>query len=158
MQRFAIASAPLDVAGLVSLVSGHDGRAGGIATFVGIVRGDNLGRKVLRLEYEAYAPLAVKSFERVADEAAAEWPSVVMAIHHRVGSLEIGEASIAIAAASPHRAEAFGACRYAIERVKQISPIWKREHFEGGDVWLEGAVADPEDEDTRAEARRRACV
>lgn len=158
MQRFDILSKPLDVNGLIALVSGNDGRAGGIATFVGVVRGDNLGRAVLRLEYEAYTPLAVSSFQRIADEAAAEWPSVTLAIHHRVGSLEIGEASIVIASASPHRAEAFSACRYAIERVKQISPVWKREFFEGGDVWLEGAAADPEDEHAKADARRRACA
>ena len=158
MQPFAITTDPLDVNAAVALVSGNDGRSGGIAAFVGVVRGDNLGRKVLRLEYEAYAPLAVTSFRRIAEEASAEWPSVAVAIHHRVGTLEIGEASIVIAAASPHRAEAFAACRYAIERVKQISPIWKRECFEGGDVWLEGATADPEDEGARAEARRRACA
>lgn len=158
MNPFAIDSAPLDVTALVALVAAHDGRAGGIATFVGVVRGDNLGRKVLRLEYEAYVPLAVASFRRIADEAALEWPSVTLAVHHRVGTLEIGEASIVIAAASPHRAEAFAVCRYAIERVKQISPIWKREHFEGGEVWLEGATADPDDEHAKAEARRRACA
>ena len=158
MEPFAITTDPLDVNALVSLVAGDDGRAGGIATFVGIVRGDNLGRRVLRLDYEAYAPLAISSFRRIAEEAAVEWPSVRLALHHRVGTLQIGEASIVIAAASPHRAVAFAACRYAIERVKQISPIWKREYFDGGDVWLEGAAADPNDEGARAEARRRACV
>ena len=74
-----------------------------------------------------------------------------VAVHHRTGRLEIGEASIIIAAASPHRADAFAACRYTIERVKQIVPIWKHEHFEGGDVWLEGATADPDDEAARAD-------
>ena len=92
----------------------------------------------MRLEYECYEPLAIKSFERIASEAEAQWPDARLAIVHRVGSLGIGEASVAIAAASPHRAEAFAACRYAIERVKQIAPIWKREHFEGGEVWVEG--------------------
>jgi len=80
------------------------------------------------------------------------------AIAHRVGSLQIGDASVVIAAASPHRADAFAACRYAIERVKQIVPIWKHEHFEGGDVWLEGATADPDDEAARDKARRIACA
>ena len=69
-----------------------------------------------------------------------------LAIHHRIGRVAIGEASVVIAAASPHRADAFAACRYAIERVKQIAPIWKHEHFEGGEVWIEGATADPDDE------------
>ena len=74
-----------------------------------------------------------------------------LALHHRIGRLEIGEASVAIAAASPHRGDAYAACRYAIERVKQIAPIWKREFFDGGDVWIEGATADPDDD---AGARR----
>ena len=85
-------------------------------------------------------------------------PGVRLAIHHRIGRLEIGEASVAIAAASPHRADAFAACRYAIERIKQIVPIWKHEHFEGGDVWLEGATADPEDDAARQAAHRIACA
>jgi len=83
---------------------------------------------------------------------------VRLALHHRIGRIEIGDASVAIAAASAHRANAFSACRYAIERVKQIAPIWKREFFEGGDIWIEGATADPDDEQARAEAERVACV
>jgi molybdopterin synthase catalytic subunit len=79
-------------------------------------------------------------------------------VHHRIGRLEIGEASVAIVAASPHRGDAFSACRYAIERVKQIAPIWKHEHFEGGDVWLEGATADPEDQTAKQNAYRIACA
>jgi molybdopterin synthase catalytic subunit len=82
---------------------------------------------------------------------------VVLAIHHRTGRLEIGEASVMIATASAHRAEAYAASRYAIERVKQIAPIWKREYFEGGDVWIEGAVADADDEAARQIAFERAC-
>ena len=93
---------------------------------------------VLWLDYEAYAPLALKAFEQIAAEAAEQWPGARLAIHHRIGRVAIGEASVVIAAASPHRADAFAACRYAIERVKQIAPIWKHEHFEGGDVWIEG--------------------
>jgi len=86
------------------------------------------------------------------------WPSATLALHHRIGRLEIGEASIAIAAASPHRADAFAACRYAIERVKQIVPIWKHEYFEGGDLWIEGATADPDDIAARENAMRIACA
>ena len=108
--------------------------------------------------YEAYEPLAERSLKRIVDEAREQWPSVALAVHHRIGQLAIGEASVAIAAASPHRADAFAACRYAIERVKQIAPIWKREFFEGGDVWIEGATADPDDDRARAEAERVACV
>ena len=84
--------------------------------------------------------------------------SARVAAHHRIGRLEIGDASVAIAAASAHRADAFAACRYTIERVKQIAPIWKREFFDGGDVWIEGATANPDDERARREAERLACA
>ena len=81
-----------------------------------------------------------------------------MAMHHRTGRLEIGEASVAIVAASAHRADAFAASRYAIERIKQIVPIWKHEYFEGGDAWVEGATADPDNDDARENALRIACA
>ena len=110
------------------------------------------------LDYEAYAPLAVKAFEQIAAEAADRWHGARVAIHHRTGRLEIGEASVVIVAVSAHRSEAFAVCRYAIERVKQIAPIWKHEHFDGGDVWIEGATADPGDETARAVAMERACT
>ena len=152
----AITTAPLDAQQLVSLVAA-DGD-GAVASFAGLVRDHNQGRRVLFLEYEAYEPLAVRALQRIVDEAAAAWPSTRVAVHHRIGRLEIGEASIVIAAASPHRADAFAACRYTIERVKQIVPIWKREHFDGGDVWLEGAVADPDDEAARRKAYEIACA
>ena len=151
-----ITAAPLDAAAVTAAVA-RDGD-GAVATFVGLVRRENAGRHVLWLDYEAYAPLALKAFERIAGEAAAQWPGVRLAIHHRTGRLEIGDASVVIAAASPHRAEAFAACRYAIERVKQIAPIWKHEHFAGGDVWIEGATADAADEEARAAALERACT
>jgi molybdopterin synthase catalytic subunit len=132
--------------------------SGAVATFAGLVRDHNQGRRVLHLVYEAYEPLAERALGRIVDEAREHWPSAVLAIHHRTGRLEIGEASVAIAAASPHRADAFAACRYAIERVKQIAPIWKHEYFEGGDVWIEGATADPDDIAARDGARRIACA
>lgn len=134
------------------------GGDGAVATFLGLVRNHNKGRRVRYLEYEAYEPLARKAFERIAAEIAVRWPDAVIALHHRVGRLEIGEASVAIVAASPHRANAFAACRYTIERVKQIAPIWKREFFDGGDMWIEGATADPDDEGARLEAERAACA
>ena len=123
-----------------------------------LVRDHNAGRRVLYLDYECYTPLAVKSFERIAAEAREQWPAARLAIAHRIGPLQIGEASVVIAAGSPHRADAFAACRYAIERVKQIAPIWKHEHFEGGDVWIEGATADPADDGARLAALERACT
>jgi molybdopterin synthase catalytic subunit len=134
------------------------GTDGAVATFLGLVRGHNKGRSVRHLEYEAYEPLARRAFDRIATEVRQKWPGVALALHHRIGRLEIGETSVAIAAAAAHRAEAFAACRYAIERVKQIAPIWKREFFEGGDIWIEGATADPYDDRARADAERVACA
>jgi molybdopterin synthase catalytic subunit len=145
---------PLDPSALEALVVSQP--CGAVATFVGRVRAENGGRTVLWLDYEAYAPLAVSAFERIACEASERWPDVTLAIAHRVGRLAIGDASVVIAAGSPHRHEAFAACRYAIERVKQIAPIWKHEHFEGGDVWIEGATADPADDAARGIAVARA--
>lgn len=156
MNRFAVVDTPIDPTAVAALVAASG--CGAVATFVGLVRDLNLGRRVARLEYEAYAPLAVRAFERIAAEAAGRWPGAALAIHHRVGTLAIGDASVVIAAATAHRAEAFAACRYAIERVKQIAPIWKREHFEGGDVWVEGATANPDDAAAREDAFRRACA
>jgi molybdopterin synthase catalytic subunit len=141
-----------------SVAAPATGSDGAVATFVGLVRNHNIGRVVHYLEYDAYEPLALKAFERIAAEIAARWPGVRLALHHRVGRIQIGHASVAIAAASPHRADAFSACRYAIERVKQIAPIWKREFFDGGDVWIEGATANPEDQQAREAAERVACA
>ena len=151
----AVTTAPLDIGALVQ-ATGTAG-TGGVATFLGLVRDHNLGRAVLFLEYEAYVPLAEKSLARIVAEAADRWPGTRLLVHHRIGRLAIGEASVAIVAASPHRVDAFAACRYAIERVKQIVPIWKHEHFEGGEVWIEGATADPDDQSARQQALRIAC-
>lgn len=156
----AIGRAPLALEPLTQAVAGREraGSDGAVVTFLGLVRNHNVGRRVQYLEYEAYEPLALKTFARITDEAHERWPGVRLALHHRIGRLEVGEASVAIAAASPHRVDAYAACRYAIERVKQIAPIWKREYFEGGDVWIEGATADPDDERARAQAERVACA
>jgi molybdopterin synthase catalytic subunit len=134
-----------------------EGRHGAVAVFIGNVRGENLGRRVVELHYEAYVPLALATFGTIAAEVGESWPGVRIAIRHRVGRIAVGDASIVIAAASPHRAEAFQACRYVIERVKQIAPIWKREIFDGGEAWIEGATADPSDAAARKAAYERAC-
>jgi molybdopterin synthase catalytic subunit len=131
---------------------------GAVCAFVGIVRATHQGRRVRYLEYEAFDPLALKVFERIAREIAERWPGVALAIHHRVGRLHVGDASVIIVTASAHRVHAFESSRYAIERVKQIVPIWKHEFFEDGDAWVEGATADPDDADARREALQRACV
>ena len=157
MDAIAVTPNVLQLDPLIQLVSNNGGH-GAVATFVGLVRDNNLNRRVTHLEYEAYEPMALKALAQICDEAGREWPGVHLAVHHRVGRLAIGEASIMIAAASAHRSAAFAACRYVIERVKQIVPIWKHEFFEGGEVWIEGATANPGDEAARLEAVRRACA
>ena len=158
-RRLAIGPDAIDLAELVRVVSAKDtGSHGAIVTFVGTVRGGNKGRRVTRLEYEAYEPLALRAFSIISDEVSEHWPSARLAFHHRTGSLAVGDTSVAIAAASPHRAEAFSACRYVIERLKQVAPVWKHEFFEGGEAWIEGATADPRDASAREEAYRRSCV
>jgi molybdopterin synthase catalytic subunit len=158
MAQVAVTSAPLDLHGLTRELTQPGAGDGAVATFIGLVRDHNQGRTVRFLEYEAYEPLAVRALTRIVDEAGAMWSDVRLGVHHRVGRLEIGEASVIIVAVSPHRANAFAACRYAIERVKQIVPIWKREYFDGGEMWLEGATADPDDEQARQTAYRIACA
>jgi molybdopterin synthase catalytic subunit len=152
----AITTAPLDTEALVRALD--TAGIGAVTTFIGLVRDHNLGRKVLHLEYEAYEALALRGLDLIVTESLAQWPAVRLAIHHRTGRMEIGEASVAIAAASPHRADAFAASRYAIERIKQIVPIWKHEYFEGGDVWIEGATADPDNSEARQQALKVACA
>lgn len=154
----AVTPESLDLQSLMQEVSRSAAADGAITSFVGLVRDHNQGRRVSFLEYEAYQPLAVRALNLILEESRQAWPTARVAVHHRTGRLEIGEASIIIVAASPHRSEAFAACRYVIERVKQIVPIWKHEHFEGGDVWLEGATADPSDAAAREKARRIACA
>lgn len=125
---------PIDVAALERTVA--EPRAGGIVSFAGTTREDNAGRRVIRLEYEAYEPMALSEMRRLAREAGERWQIVRIVIAHRIGVVNIGETSVAIAASAAHRAEAFEACRFAIDRLKEIVPIWKKEYFEGGEVWV----------------------
>ena len=154
----AVGPGGLDLLALTTAVSAQASGDGATVAFSGLVRDHNQGRRVEFLVYEAYEALAVRTLQRIVEEAQQAWPDTRLGVHHRIGRLEIGEASVAIAAASPHRADAFAACRYAIERVKQIVPIWKHEYFEGGDVWIEGATADPDDLSAREAALRIACA
>lgn len=129
-----ITNDPLDAALAVSQVESP--AAGAVAVFVGVTRNNTAGRKVLFLEYEAYRPMADEQLRRVADEMRERWDLQGVAIHHRLGRLEIGEASLVVAASSAHRRAAFEACHFSIDRIKQIVPIWKKEFFEGGEVWV----------------------
>jgi len=110
--------------------------AGGIALFVGVVRDENAGRAVTRLEYSAYASMAKREMERIAEEIEREIEGVRLAALHRVGSLEVGEAAVVCAASAPHRGEAFRACRELIDRIKARVPIWKREIGPDGAAWV----------------------
>lgn len=125
---------PLDHALCLELVS--DAGAGGIATFVGTVRDQTAGKPVVRLEFEAYTPMALSEMRKIAEEAARRWPVRKMVIHHRVGTLEVGDIAVIIAVATPHRKAAFAACAYAIDTLKETVPIWKKEVFEDGEVWV----------------------
>lgn len=162
MARLSVTRDPLDLGTLASDLEAaartRGEGCGALSAFLGVVRATHAGRRVRYLEYEAFEPLAVKTFTRIAAEIQEDWPEALVAIQHRIGRLEVGEASVAIVAAAAHRAEAFQVSRYAIERIKQVAPIWKHEFFEDGDAWVEGAVADPDDRAARDEARARACA
>jgi len=113
---------------------------GALVTFAGIVRGNNRGKKVLFLEYEAYPDMALKMMKRIGDEIQKTWGLTSVAMQHRVGRLNVGETSIVIVVSAPHRDDAFAACQYAINRFKRIVPVWKKEIFEDGELWVEGPV------------------
>ncbi|MCB0608525.1 MAG: molybdenum cofactor biosynthesis protein MoaE [Lewinella sp.] len=124
----------LDIRACVDFVSAPE--AGGINVFIGTVRNQTQGRAVIRLEFEAYAPMAVSEMRKIAATALGRWPVQRIAVHHRVGSLGIGEVPVVIAVGSAHRQAAFEACQYVIDTLKQTVPIWKKEVFEGGEVWV----------------------
>ncbi len=126
---------PLDVGEAVSRVTGPG--MGGIVTFVGAVRDHARGREIRHLEYEAYPEMAVREMEKIADEAARRWPGAVVSIGHRAGLLEIGEVAVVVAAGAPHRGEAFAACRFAIDTLKETVPIWKKEVATDGEYWVD---------------------
>lgn len=137
---------PIELASLVAEVSGPE--RGGIATFLGLVRNHQDGRQVLRLEYSAYEPMAEAESARIVAEACSRWPVQVVLLH-RLGALGIGDAAVAVVAASAHRAAAFDACRYVIEEVKRRVPVWKKEFYADGAVqWVDptrpGAPRPPE--------------
>jgi molybdopterin synthase catalytic subunit len=134
---FEITREPIDKAGLERRLI--TGAAGAVVTFDGVVREQTGGRRVVTLQYEAYVPMAVKEMRRVGAEVRARWPEVArVGIVHRFGELRVTESSVVIVVASPHRRVAFEACRYAIDRLKQTVPIWKKEIFEDGEEWAEG--------------------
>ena len=127
---------PLDPEALTATV--RDAANGGVVTFLGTVRNNTDGRQVLYLEYEAYEDMAEKVLARIAQEVTERWGGGIVhtSIAHRFGRMEIGDISLVVAVASPHRAEAFAACQYVVDRIKQDVPIWKKEVFQDGEVWV----------------------
>ena len=130
-----ISDEPLDVGAVVAKVSGSG--MGGIVTFLGAVRDEARGRAIQHLEYEAYLGMAEREMDKIVAEVAERWPGTRLAIAHRVGHLAVGELAVVIAAAAPHRPEAFAACRYAIDTLKETVPIWKKEFAADGDCWVD---------------------
>jgi molybdopterin synthase catalytic subunit len=109
---------------------------GGIVHFIGTVRNHTKDKKVLRLEFEAYEPMAILEMQKIADAALKQFAIDKIAIHHRTGTLQIGEIPVIIAVSSAHRGAAFAACQFAIDSLKETVPIWKKEFFEDGEVWV----------------------
>ena len=133
--RCTLSAHRLDEQEVAARVAGAD--AGGVVTFVGAVRDHSRGHSIRHLEYEAYEEMAVQEMERIVRRVAERWPGTRVAIAHRVGHLEIGEAAVVVAAASAHRAEAFDACRFAIDTLKESVPIWKKEVATDGAYWVD---------------------
>ena len=136
---FEVTTEPLDARRAESAVT--HARAGAISTFTGIVRDTSRGRTVTHLEYEAFAEMATAQMRKIADEIADRWPETRVAMAHRTGRLEIGEASVVVSVSAPHRVAAIAACQWGIDRLKESVPIWKKEHAADGTYWIEGDEA-----------------
>ena len=138
---FAITREPIDKLSLERRLL--TGGAGAVVTFDGTVRNQTQGRRVVKLQYEAYPPMAVKELRKIGAEMRERWPEIErIGMIHRFGELAVAESSVVIVVTSPHRKVAFAACHYAIDRVKQTVPIWKKEIFEDGEAWVEGQRPD----------------
>src|SRR3954454_4449769 len=131
---FRVTDEPLSLEAVAAEVA--DERAGAVATFTGTVRRQSRGREVTRLDYEAYAEMAEDVMAKLANELSQRYDLCAVAIHHRVGTLQIGEASVAIAVSAPHRQDALAACTDAIDQLKETAPLWKKEIYEGGEEWI----------------------
>ena len=132
--QIQILSTPLNVQSAVDWIMSPE--SGGIDVFIGTVRNATKGRPVVRLEFEAYEPMALAEMEKITKQAFDKWPVQKVLVHHRTGILEVGEIPVIIAVSAAHRAAAFEACRYIIDTLKQTVPIWKKETFEDGEVWV----------------------
>ncbi|GAB3789933.1 molybdenum cofactor biosynthesis protein MoaE [Virgibacillus kimchii] len=133
-KNFWITEAPIEMNDVVEKVTRRE--AGAISTFIGTVREFTHGKKTLYLEYQAYKPMAEKKLAQIGEEIERKWGNTACAIAHRVGRLDISDTAVVIAVSTPHRKNAFEASSYAIERIKEIVPIWKKEHWEDGELWI----------------------
>jgi MoaE-MoaD fusion protein len=138
---FELTDQPLDPRRLEAAVARAG--AGAICTFTGVVRDNSRGRETTQLEYEAYPGMAESQMRAIAAEIAERWPEARVAMAHRTGVLEIGEASVVVAVSCPHRGDAIAACKWGIDRLKETVPVWKKEFFADGEVWIEGDEARP---------------
>ena len=136
MKKIDIKISPKDITSRSAETFVTDEQAGGIVTFVGTVRKYTKGKKVIRLEFESYEPMAIKEMRKIAEQILEKYPAEKVAIHHRVGNLAVGDIAVVIAVSCPHRADAFAACQYAIDTLKLTVPIWKKEIFTDGEVWV----------------------
>jgi molybdopterin synthase catalytic subunit/molybdopterin converting factor small subunit len=131
----SLSETPIDVGSVVARVAGPG--MGGIVTFIGAVRDNARGREIRHLEYESYPEMAEREMEKIAADASKRWPGTRVAIAHRAGHLVIGDLAVVVVAAAPHRGEAFSACRYAIDTLKETVPIWKKEVATDGEYWVD---------------------
>jgi len=134
MLEIILTDSPLNTKQCIDFVAND--ASGGIDVFIGTVRNATKGKPVLRLEFEAYEPMALAEMQKIAEQAIALFSVQKIALYHRTGILQIGEAAVVIAVSAPHRAAAFDACRYCIDTLKETVPIWKKEIFEDGEVWV----------------------
>ncbi|GAK13011.1 molybdenum cofactor biosynthesis protein MoaE [Geomicrobium sp. JCM 19039] len=131
---FQLTKEPIDIQPLIDEVSHRN--AGAVLTFLGTVRELTNGKRTVQLEYHAYESMAQKMLQRIGDEVQEKWPHVNIAITHRLGVLHISEVAVAIAVSSPHRKDAYDANAFAMERIKEMVPIWKKEHWDDGTSWI----------------------
>jgi len=134
MNSVLVTDQPLDTQAIISSVEAPEG--GAVNVFMGTVRNATKGKKVLKLEFEAYEPMATKELTKIMEQAKTRWPILKVTVHHRTGIMQIGEVPVVIAVSTAHRAAGFEACQFIIDSLKKTVPIWKKEYFKDGEVWV----------------------
>jgi len=134
VDEILVTDKPLDTQVIIKSVEVPEG--GAVNVFIGTVRSATKGKDVLKLEFEAYEPMATKELAKIVEAAKIKWPILKVAVHHRIGAMQIGEVPVVIAVATAHRGAGFEACKFIIDTLKETVPIWKKEFFEDGEVWV----------------------